>query len=115
MTARGHPQIAYLNDFLVVERTKNDCFSAMNDLMSVLRSWVLGLIIIKWGPVRCLTFLGLVLCTNSISLSKEKLEGLRHSLCNIKCKTNITKKSLQCIAGKWNWATQCVYMVADFT
>ena len=63
------------------------------------------------GPVRCLTFLGLVLCTNSmtISLPKEKQEDLRHSLHNIKAKTKITKKSLQSIAGKLNWATQYVY------
>ena len=77
MAARGHPQIiAYLDDFLVVAWTSNDCFSAMNDLMSVLRMLGFRINYNKVeGPVKCLTFLGLVLCTNSmtISLPKERL------------------------------------------
>ena len=39
----------------------------------------------------------------------SEAEDLRHSLHNIKGKTKITKKCLQSIAGKLNWATQCVY------
>ena len=90
MAARGHPQIiVYLDDFLVVARTKNECFSAMNDLMSVLRMLGFRINYNKVeGPVRCL-----MLCTNSmtISLPKEKLEDLRHSLHNIKGKQKLQK------------------------
>ena len=113
MISRGYSQlVAYLDDFLVVGRNQQDCLQAMNELVYVLRRLGFRINYNKLeGPARRLTFLGLVLCTSSmtVSLPAEKMKDLRECLQNIKGKNKITKKCLQSLAGKLNWATQCIY------
>ena len=112
MAQRGSQVVAYLDDFLIVGESKRDCANSMNDLMCVLLSLGFRINYNKVeGPVKRLTFLGIVLNTEdmTMSLPQERLDDLDHTLKSVLYKSKVTKKGLQSLAGKLSWATQCVY------
>ena len=112
MAQQGSQVVAYLDDFLIMGESKRDCANSMNDLMCVLRSLAFHINYNKVeGPVKRLTFLGIVLNTEdmTMSLPQERLDDLDHTLKSVLYKSKVTKKGLQSLAGKLSWATQCVY------
>ena len=112
MGKKGHHNIiVYLDDFLVVAPTKQECSNSMNVLISLLRK--LGLAI-NWkkvdDPCNIITFLGIQLNSVNLSLSlpEPKLMELKHLLDSFKSKVRASKKQLQSLAGKLNWACRVV-------
>lgn len=113
MKQRGYPGIiAYLDDFLVVKDTYQECKTVMNALMETLRKLGFSINYKKVeGPVQVISFLGVMLDSTrmTLSLPKEKICDLQNSLKNLLLKPKTTKRSLQGIAGKLNFAVQCIY------
>ena len=104
--------IAYLDDFLIVAETKEICLQYLNTLLTLLRKLGFSINYKKvCGPSQRLTFLGIVLDTFSMTLElpRDKLNELKDMLNKSKSCAKLTKRQLQSIAGKLNWATQCVY------
>ena len=113
MASKGFPNIiAYLDDFLVVGNTHAECKAAMNALMSTLRILGFRLNYNKVeGPQQCLVFLGIEINTlnMTISLSASRIQDVVNCLNQIRGRAKVNKKCLQSLAGRLNWATQCVY------
>ena len=104
--------VAYLDDFIIVQTSYESCKSALQALLGVLRELGFWINYSKVeGPKQIITFLGIILnsVTMKLTLPKKKVDDLFKTLCNVKRKPKITKKQLQSLAGKLNWATQCVY------
>ena len=113
MADRGSPGIVcYLDDYLVVSESFQKCLSTLNELMSVLRFLGFSISYDKVeGPSQCLTFLGIQLDTvhMTLSLSDNRLRELRSELSLFSNLEKVSKRQLQSLAGKLNWATQCIY------
>ena len=113
MEAKGFPGIvAYLDDFLIVSSTFDECLQTLNTLITLLRQLGFWINYNKVeGPVQRITFLGIILDTVSMKLQlpSDKLQDLYGDLTNMLSKPKVSKKSLQKIAGKMNWAVQCIY------
>ena len=104
--------IAYLDDFLIVGETYNECLASMNDLVVVLRYLGFRINYNKMEmPTKCLTFLGIELNSENLTMSlpQEKITDLNVTLNEMYAKTKVTKRALQSLAGKLNWATQCIF------
>lgn len=113
MGSKGFPGIVvYLDDFLIIGASREECRQAMNILLKLLRKLGFGINYNKVeGPSQNLTFLGIVFDTVNMTLElpKEKIQELLSILKNVCQKRKISKKSLQSLAGKLNFATQCIY------
>lgn len=113
MCSRGYPNIVcYLDDYLICEATHHACAETLNELLKVLR--VLGFAINYnkiVGPTTRLSFLGITLDSSSmtVELPKDKLDDLRCLLLDARGRSRITKRQLQSLIGKLNFATQCVF------
>lgn len=111
MAHRGYCVIAYLDDFLVIESDKSRCAAAHQELLSLLQN--LGFSI-NWdkvvGPSQCLTFLGVEINSikRQLSLPQEKLEDLNTMLSQWMNKKKATKRELQQLIGRLNWAARVV-------
>ena len=83
MARQGFKVIAYLDDFLIVEKNKGQCALALKTLITLLQS--LGLAI-AWekveGPTTTLTFLGIVLnlVKMTMHISQNKVNDIKHHL-----------------------------------
>ena len=104
--------IVYLDDFLIIGDNFEECKIAYNVLLKLLRK--LGFYI-NWkkvvDPSQHITFLGIDL--NSIDmcleLSKEKCNALKIELNSFLDKKRASKKQMQSLAGKLNWACQAIH------
>ena len=111
MARRGYTVIAYLDDFLVIEADFKRCNTAYKELLCLLQS--LGFTI-NWdkvvAPVQIITFLGVQInsVAMQLSLPPEKLQELRSILTTWQYKKKATKKDLQQLIGKLNWAARVV-------
>lgn len=103
--------VVYLDDFLIVAPTYEECLAALNTLISLLRS--LGFSI-AWhkveGPSQALTFLGILLDSRSMSLElpAPKLRDLHALLSAFAARKRASLRQFQQLAGKLNWACQVV-------
>ena len=103
--------VVYLDDFLVIGKTKEECQLAFDKLLQLLQD--LGFHI-RWHkvvhPTQKLVFLGVELNTLQceISLPQNKLEKLHLLVSSFHTKRHANKKQLQRLAGKLNWACRVV-------
>ena len=104
--------IAYLDDFLIVADTKEECNRVLHILMALVRKLGFSINYSKvCSPSQRLTFLGVVLdsVTMTLELPREKCVELQELLKKSIHRRKISKRNLQSIAGKLNWACQCIY------
>lgn len=104
--------VCYLDDFFVTSPTKEHCIETLNVLLRLLRRLGFWINYNKIdGPSTRLKFLGIILdsVNMSLTLPKDKVQDLKHTLRSANKKSKLTKRHLQQIAGKLNWACQCVY------
>ena len=103
--------IVYLDDFLIIAKSKEECAAALKCLIQLLRK--LGFAI-HWGkvvdPTTRITFLGIELDSlgMSVRLPGEKLDSLRFELDGFLHRRRASKRQLQSIAGKLSWAAGVV-------
>jgi len=112
MQARGFNGIVvYLDDFLICESSYDKCWQAMTTLISLLRE--LGFSI-SWhkveGPCQRLTFLGIEFdsIVQCLRLPQDKLEEFRVLLIEFSARSRASRRQLQRLAGKLNWACKVV-------
>ena len=113
MARRGFTAvIAYLDDFLIIAPTLDECATALYTLIGLLR--YLGFCI-NWDkvvdPITRITFLGIEIDADTMSkrLPKEKLIALRSELRVFAARKRASRRQLQSLAGKLNWAAGVVY------
>ena len=103
--------IVYLDDFLIISKSKVECAEALETLILLLRK--LGFMI-HWGkvvdPTTCITFLGIELdsVAMALRLPAEKLLALREELQGSLGRNRFTKRQLQSLAGRLSWAASVV-------
>ena len=103
--------VAYLDDFFVCGDSFTDCLNAYNCLISLLRK--LGFWI-NWNklcdPCQKLTFLGISIDTVSgyLSLDPPKVQDLISLLNSYLTKTRASRRQLESLAGKLNWAAHVI-------
>ena len=113
MARRGFPDVVvYLDDFLVIGENKQRCYEAFETLVALLED--LGFTISQHKlvrPTQRLTFLGVELDTTNctMSLPSGKLDELLHLVTEFQSRKRATRKQLQCLAGKLNWACRVIY------
>jgi hypothetical protein len=103
--------VCYLDDFLVIAKTKDSCMRGLNTLISLLRE--LGFAI-SWPKVECpsqsIVFLGVLI--NSVSMSlhlpEEKVASFKSLLSSFASRKRATCRQLQTLAGKLSWASHVV-------
>ena len=113
MCRRGFEAVVvYLDDFLIVSRTKEECELAFSTLQELLLD--LGFVISPSKvvpPCQQLTFLGIFFdtCAMELSLPQSKLAETKQMV-DIFCKRQrASKRQLQQLAGKLNWACRVVH------
>ena len=103
--------VVYLDDFLIIEPTKEKCISTLNSLIYLVRR--LGFSV-AWdkvhGPTTTLTFLGIELDSEcmELRLPAEKVESFCELIDSFSVRTRASLRQMQELAGKINWATQVV-------
>lgn len=103
--------VVYLDDFLILESSYERCLDAMHTLIKLLRQ--LGFSI-SWkkveGPTQRLTFLGIEFNseTQTLHLPMAKLQEFRTLLTEFRTRTRASRRQLQQLAGKLNWACQVI-------
>ena len=104
--------VVYLDDFLVVGKTQAECLAAFEYLLQLLRD--LGFSI-SWRkvvkPTTRLIFLGIELDTvrQCMSLPASKLVELQDLVTQFQKCVRASKRQLQQLADKLNWACRVVY------
>jgi len=111
MKRRGFTVIAYLDDFLLIADTKDQCLAGLDALISLLR--MLGFSI-AWkkvvGPTQALVFLGILIDADrmTLQLPTEKVSQLKLLLTRYSTKVRASCRQLQQLAGKLSWAATVV-------
>ena len=104
--------LAYLDDFLIIGDSKHECELAYCELIHLLSELGFG---INWekavAPTQRLTFLGIEIDTvfRQLCLPESKLCELRELLSDTLLKGSITKRDLQSLVGKLNFAARVVF------
>lgn len=112
MVGKGHTGVvAYLDDFLCVGSSFEECKTMLLDLIGLVRKlgfWVSYNKVI--GPVQRLVFLGIELDTigMSLALPQDKLLKCRDSLKKFSSRVRASKKQVQQLLGLLNWAAGVV-------
>ncbi|XP_023931439.1 uncharacterized protein LOC112041917, partial [Lingula anatina] len=111
MERRGFNVVVYLDDFLVIGETFNECRDAYNALINLLRR--LGFSV-NWkkvcDPTTRLTFLGTVIDTvaGTLSLEKQKMSALITCLKQYMARKRASRRQLESLAGKLVWASNVI-------
>ena len=113
MACRGFCAVVnYLDDFLIIGRTKEECQPGLVTLINLLH--YLGFNV-SWrkvvSPTQHITFLGIELdsSTMSLRLPKDKLNWLIDLVNTFSHKASASKCQLQSLAGSLNFACQVVH------
>ena len=112
MKWRGFLVIVYLDDFLVIGATEAECQQAYDTLFNLLTDLGFQLSTSKLvPPCQSLIFLGVLFDTVSLTLSlpAQKLSQLKEVISLFCAKKRATKRQLQQLAGRLNWACKVVY------
>ncbi len=109
---RGYEAVVvFQDDFLVIGRTYDECLRVWLDLINLLLRLGFDLNFKKLvAPTRCLTFLGLQLDTNKgeVSLPQDKFRDIKDLISTFLQRERATKRQLQSLAGKLNFAARVV-------
>lgn len=112
MAKKGFQNIvAYLDDFFICEDSIERCAAALAALLQLLRD--LGFMI-NWSkvvdPCQVITFLGIEIdsVNMQLRLSDAKMDSIKSELCSFAKRSRASKKQLQSLAGKLNWAAAVV-------
>ncbi len=111
MLAKGFRIVCYLDDMLIVEKTKERCELALQTLLQLLRQLGFAISYSKVvTPTRKLCFLGIDICTETLTLSlpKNKVDKFMDMLCVFQARKRASLRQLQQLAGRLNWASQVV-------
>ena len=103
--------VAFQDDFLVIGRTYDECLEAWLALINLLLQLGFELSYKKLvAPTTCLVFLGIQFDTESceISLPQEKLRDILQVTKSFLQRRRATKRQLQSLAGKLNFAAKVV-------
>ena len=112
MARRGHTILAYLDDFLIIADTEQDCRDAYLQLIDLLHELGFN---INWNkavePCQNLTFLGIEINSvlRQLTLPDSKLCEMRSLLSGVLNKRKLTKRDLQSLAGKLNFAARVIH------
>jgi len=113
MARRGFCAVVnYLNDFLIIGSTKEECQWGLVTLINLLH--YLGFNV-SWrkvvSPTQRITYLGIELdsSTMSLRLSEDKLNRLIDLVNTFSHKASASKRQLQSLAGSLNFACQVVH------
>ena len=112
MARRGFIVIVYLDDFLVIGNTKQECQNGFDTLCELVVSLGFQLSPSKIvAPCQSLVFLGVSFDTNRLTLSlpAQKLSDLKDIVTGFLLCKRATKRQLQQLAGRLNWACKVVY------
>ena len=111
MERRNFQCIVYLDDFFVSAPSFEECQTALNCLITLLRS--LGFSI-AWqkvvDPTQCLTFLGIEIDskTMTLHLPNDKVFTYKELLQEFLMRSRASGRQLQQLAGKLSWASHVV-------
>lgn len=112
MKVKGFTNIhAYCDDFLIIESSKELCVRALNGLWRLCRDLGFAISYEKiMGPSKDMIFLGTRINTQTMTLAlpEEKLWETRCLLKEALKARSITKRHLQRIGGKLNWACRVI-------
>ncbi len=113
MARRGFKGVlVYLDDFLIIEKTKKRCQLALDTLLQLLRQLGFAISYNKVvTPTQKLCFLGIDICTVSLTLSlpQQKVIKFMDMLQAFRTRKRASLRQLQHLAGRLNWAAQVVY------
>jgi hypothetical protein len=107
----GINTVIYLDDILIVSKTKEDCINSILMTVKTLRALGLAISYKKLeGPCQSLTFLGIQIDSvhNTLSLPPDKVQQLTQLLYKFSQQQRATQKQLQRLAGKLAWASHVV-------
>ena len=112
MGRRGHHKIvAYQDDFLVVGESYEECLEAWVSLIQLIMHLGFDISYDKLQqPSQDIVFLGIRIQSQSmqVSLPSSKLDDIKACLHNFQRKKHATKRQLQSLAGKLNYAARVV-------
>lgn len=103
--------VVYIDDFLIVAQTEEDCEQALHCLLRLIRE--LGFCV-SWGkvvgPTQHITFLGIDIDTRTctLSLGEAKRAQVQQKLREFSKRKRASKKQLQGLAGLLNWACKAI-------
>ena len=113
MASRGHQGVvAYLDDFLCIGQTRERCQQVMDELRTVLRLLGFAINYNKLeGPATRLVFLGVQICTEdyTLALAPTRVRALEDELHRAAHCRSLSKRELQSVVGRLNWAAQVVF------
>jgi len=118
MKRRGYTScFVYLDDFYICSPSQEGARAAYDCLWKLLTD--LGFTINRTKsvpPTKQLVFLGLMIDTANqiVSIPERKLQDLRQELSSWQCKKRATKRELQRLLGKLNWAARVVRSTRPF-
>lgn len=111
MKKRGFNVLVYLDDFLIMEDSKEKCTEGLNILLRLLRKLGFAISYNKIVmPTKKLCFLGINICANTLTLElpHEKLTAFYELCVSFQGRKRASLRQLQELAGKLNWASQVV-------
>ena len=111
MRHRGFKCIVYLDDFYLCSETKRASQQAYDVLTALLVSLGFTINIRKSvPPCTRLIILGIEIdtCTQTLSIPQDELTMLREDILAWQGKKAASKRSMQSLLGRMNWAAKCV-------
>lgn len=115
---RGFNIVAYLDDFLLIAESQQECLVAVQSLLSILTN--LGFSV-KWeklaGPTKRIQFLGLIIDSEAqcLELPEEKIRTLEQMIGVFLNRTKCSKRELQAPTGQMAFAGKVVFGARTFS